>query len=88
VPRAREGHGWSPLLDDQVFMAALAVPPEKRNRPGRYKLLAEVVNGITPPEITRRTTKGEFSIDFYQELRHTAPASWTFWKTRTSPGTG
>ncbi|MDJ1131434.1 asparagine synthase-related protein [Streptomyces iconiensis] len=59
----------APFLDDQVLEAALAVRPEERNHPGRYKpLLAEAMDGILPRRIARRTTKGEFSADFHHGL--------------------
>ncbi|KUJ66894.1 hypothetical protein ACZ90_31090 [Streptomyces albus subsp. albus] len=61
-----------PYLDDAVIEAALAVRPEDRNQPGRYKpLLAEAARGVVPRPVLERTTKGEFSADFYQGLeRH------------------
>ncbi|TGB07858.1 asparagine synthase-related protein [Streptomyces palmae] len=63
-----------PYLDDAVIEAALAVRPEDRNQPGRYKpLLVEAARGILPRPVLERTTKGEFSADFYQGLeRHRA----------------
>ncbi|MEV8313331.1 asparagine synthase-related protein [Streptomyces sp. NPDC059900] len=55
-----------PFLDDQVLHAALAVKPQERNTPRRYKpLLAEAMRGIVPREVLERRTKGEFSADLY-----------------------
>ncbi|MET9297203.1 asparagine synthase-related protein [Streptomyces sp. NPDC003077] len=59
-----------PFLDDEVLHAALAVRPEDRNRPDRYKpLLARAMHGLLPAPLLDRTTKGEFSADFHQGLR-------------------
>ncbi|WP_320783359.1 asparagine synthase-related protein [Streptomyces sp. CRN 30] len=56
----------APYLDDQVLHAALAVRPQDRNTPRRYKpLLAEAMHGIVPREVLERRTKGEFSADLY-----------------------
>ncbi|WP_369215001.1 asparagine synthase-related protein [Streptomyces flavofungini] len=56
-----------PFLDDQVLHAALAVRPQDRNTPRRYKpLLAEAMRGIVPREVLERRTKGEFSADLYR----------------------
>ncbi|GAB2714396.1 asparagine synthase-related protein [Kitasatospora kifunensis] len=59
-----------PYLDDQVIDAALAVRLEERNSPYRFKpLLAAAMRGTVPDPLLERTTKGEFSADFYVGLR-------------------
>lgn len=59
-----------PYLDDAVLEAALAVRPEARITPRRYKpLLVEAMRDLLPPQIADRTTKGEFSADVYHGLR-------------------
>ncbi len=53
-----------PYFDDRVADAVLAVRPEERASPWRYKpLLAEAMRGIVPETLLGRTTKGEFSQD-------------------------
>ncbi|WP_163510653.1 asparagine synthase-related protein [Fodinicola acaciae] len=56
----------APFLDDRVLDICLAVDPAERNRADAYKpLMVEAMNGVVPPEILRRTTKGEFSADVH-----------------------
>ncbi|WET76767.1 asparagine synthase-related protein [Amycolatopsis sp. QT-25] len=53
-----------PYFDDTVIDITLAVRPEQRRMPWRYRpLQAESMRGIVPPEITGRSTKGEFGQD-------------------------
>jgi asparagine synthase (glutamine-hydrolysing) len=59
-----------PYLDDQVVDTAMAVRLEDRNSPFRFKpLLATAMHGVVPDVLLDRTTKGEFSADFYVGLR-------------------
>ncbi|MHA7961755.1 asparagine synthase-related protein [Streptomyces sp. L500] len=61
----------APYLDDHVIEAALAVRPDQRGGPARYKpLLAEAMRGIVPEDILARRTKGNFGEDSYDGLRH------------------
>ncbi len=63
-----------PYLDDRVIEAALAVRAHERRTPWRYKpLLVEAMRGILPPEIARRSTKGEFGQDVRVGLRRHLP---------------
>lgn len=53
-----------PYLDDRVIEAALAVRPEERATPWRYKpSLVEAMRDILPESIAKRASKGEFSED-------------------------
>ncbi|SDD36226.1 asparagine synthase-related protein [Actinokineospora iranica] len=62
----------APYLDDRVIEACLAVRPEERGNPWRYKpLTAEAMRDRMPPESLSRGTKGEFSDDLQRGLhRH------------------
>ncbi|GLZ39362.1 asparagine synthase-related protein [Actinokineospora sp. NBRC 105648] len=62
----------APYLDDRVLEACLAVRPEERSSPWRYKpLMAEAMRDQMPPDSLRRGTKGEFSDDLQRGLhRH------------------
>ncbi|MFI1259066.1 asparagine synthase-related protein [Streptomyces netropsis] len=66
-------HGvWlaAPYLDDQVIEGALAVRPDQRGNPTRFKpLLAEAMRGIAPDSLLNRRTKGTFDEDCYDGLR-------------------
>lgn len=66
------GVGWeAPFLDDRVLEAALSVRIEDRVVRGRYKpLLATAMQGVVPSEILERRSKGEFSAEIYEGLRH------------------
>ncbi|MGI5473032.1 asparagine synthase-related protein [Streptomyces sp. CA-132043] len=49
----------TPLLDDRVVEACLAVRPHERTTPWHYKpLMTEAMHGLLPHELLRRTTKG------------------------------
>ncbi|GCE01077.1 asparagine synthase-related protein [Embleya hyalina] len=60
----------APYLDDRVIESALAVRPDHRGSPNRYKpLLAEAMRGLVPDELLVRATKGEYGEDAYTGLR-------------------
>ncbi|MEU9338860.1 asparagine synthase-related protein [Streptomyces sp. NPDC048290] len=64
-----------PFLDDRVVEAALAVRPEDRASPWRYKpVLAEAMAGIVPAPILDRRTKGDFTADTRAGFRRHLPA--------------
>ncbi|MDJ1132058.1 asparagine synthase-related protein [Streptomyces iconiensis] len=59
-----------PYNDDAVVAAALSARPLEAAVPGRFKpLLTAAMDGIVPPRILRRTTKGCYDADFYRALR-------------------
>ncbi|GAB3972192.1 lasso peptide isopeptide bond-forming cyclase [Actinoallomurus acanthiterrae] len=59
-----------PFLDDHVMSAALAVRLDHRGVPGVYKALTvAAMRPYMPPECLTRTTKADFSADFYEGLR-------------------
>ncbi|GAA4640529.1 hypothetical protein GCM10023196_106420 [Actinoallomurus vinaceus] len=59
-----------PFLDDHVMSAALAVRLDHRVVPGVYKALTfAAMRPHVPPECLARTTKADFSADFYDGLR-------------------
>jgi asparagine synthase (glutamine-hydrolysing) len=59
-----------PFLDDHVMSAALAVRLDHRVVPGVYKALTvAAMRPYVPPECLTRTTKADFSADFYEGLR-------------------
>ncbi|AZQ69865.1 asparagine synthase [Streptomyces luteoverticillatus] len=59
-----------PYLDDHVLEACLAVRPDERGTPWRYKpLLAAALDGIVPTALLNRTTKAGSGSDFYRGLR-------------------
>ncbi len=65
----------APYLDDGVLEAALAVRVAERASPGRYKpVLAAAMRGIVPDAVLGRSTKGEFTADFYGGLRRNRAA--------------
>ncbi|MFI9239153.1 asparagine synthase-related protein [Streptomyces sp. NPDC053079] len=64
----------APYLDDRVIEAALAVRPDERGTPQRYKpLLAEAMRGIVPDDLLGRATKvrpyGEDVMDGFRRHR-------------------
>ncbi|WP_433468699.1 lasso peptide isopeptide bond-forming cyclase [Spirillospora sp. CA-128828] len=60
----------SPYLDDRVIETCLAVRPEERVTPWRYKpLLVAAMRGIVPDECLARTNKAEASMDAADGLR-------------------
>lgn len=59
-----------PFLDDQVVEAALAVRPEERVTPWRYKpLLTTAMRGTVPEESLSRADKAQAAMDAAQGLR-------------------
>lgn len=68
---AREGLPMaSPFLDDRVIEACLAVRPEERVTPWRYKpLLVEAMSGLVPAECLTRTSKAQAATDAAAGLR-------------------
>ncbi|MFI9254599.1 lasso peptide isopeptide bond-forming cyclase [Streptomyces sp. NPDC053069] len=60
----------SPFLDDRVIEAALAVRPDERVSPWRYKpLLTTAMRGIVPEECLRRSNKATAAMDAADGLR-------------------
>lgn len=60
----------SPFLDDRVIEACLAVRPEDRVTPWRYKpVLSAAMRGIVPEACLRRTNKAAASMDAANGLR-------------------
>ncbi|MFI0262305.1 asparagine synthase-related protein [Streptomyces sp. NPDC017056] len=65
----------APFLDDGVIEAALSVRVAERSAPGRYKpVLAEAMRGVVPDLLLARSTKGEYTADFYSALRRNRSA--------------
>jgi len=65
----------NPFTDSAVIAAALSVPAWKRGDPWHYKpLLTCALNGLLPPGLAARTTKGTFDADHHQGLRANLPA--------------
>ncbi|MEV6672239.1 asparagine synthase-related protein [Streptomyces sp. NPDC051162] len=60
----------APYLDDRVIEAALSVRIAERGARDRYKpLLATAMADLVPDTVLARSTKGEYSADFYLGLR-------------------
>ncbi|GAA2454244.1 lasso peptide isopeptide bond-forming cyclase [Streptomyces glaucus] len=60
----------SPFLDDRVIEACLAVRPDQRVTPWRYKpLLTEAMRGVVPDVCLRRANKAEAAMDASDGLR-------------------
>jgi asparagine synthase (glutamine-hydrolysing) len=60
----------SPFLDDRVIEACLAVRPEDRVTPWRYKpLLGAAMRGVVPDECLARTSKAQAALDAAAGLR-------------------
>jgi asparagine synthase (glutamine-hydrolysing) len=60
----------APYYDDRVIEAGLAVRPEERITPWRYKpLIIEAMRGIVPDESLRRQTKANASYEEEAGLR-------------------
>ncbi|MEU2059598.1 lasso peptide isopeptide bond-forming cyclase [Streptomyces sp. NPDC013455] len=60
----------SPFLDDRVVETCLAVRPEERVSPWRYKpLLTAAMHGVVPDACLRRATKAAASMDAADGLR-------------------
>jgi asparagine synthase (glutamine-hydrolysing) len=64
-----------PYFDDRVIDTALSVRAHERRTPWRYRpLQAEALHDILPPEISARSTKGEFGQDVRDGLARNLPA--------------
>ncbi|OKI02016.1 hypothetical protein A6A06_12985 [Streptomyces sp. CB02923] len=78
VDQAAAGLGLphaAPFLDDSVIEAALSVQVADRGAPDRYKpVLATAMRGVVPDTLLSRTTKGEYTADFYFALRRNRAA--------------
>ncbi|MEU7229805.1 asparagine synthase-related protein [Streptomyces chrestomyceticus] len=78
VDQAATGLGLpyaAPFLDDSVIEAALSVRVADRGAPDRYKpVLATAMRGVVPDDLLARSTKGEYTADFYFALRRNRAA--------------
>jgi asparagine synthase (glutamine-hydrolysing) len=64
----------TPFLDDSVLRVTLAVRPEDRSSPWRYKpLLVDAMAGLVPAPLLGRMTKGDASTEVYAGLRANLP---------------
>nr|WP_272491839.1 lasso peptide isopeptide bond-forming cyclase [Streptomyces cupreus] len=71
----------SPYHDDRVIEAGLAVRPEDRISPWRYKpLIHEAMRGIVPEESLTRQTKDTAACDEAPGLRRHRPELLALWK--------
>ena len=60
----------NPFTDSAVIAAALSLPAWERGDPWRYKpLLTDAVDGLLPPRLAARTTKGTFDADHHRGMR-------------------
>ncbi|AQS70206.1 lasso peptide isopeptide bond-forming cyclase [Streptomyces pactum] len=79
----------SPYLDDRVIEACLAVRPDERVTPWRYKpLLTEAMRGVVPEECLRRANKAEASMDASDGLRRHRGDLMTLWTGSHLEGLG
>ncbi|MFI0481631.1 lasso peptide isopeptide bond-forming cyclase [Actinomadura sp. 9N215] len=70
----------SPFLDDRVIEACLAVRPEERVTPWRYKpLLVAAMRGVVPAACLARSNKAEASMDAADGLRAHHGDLMTLW---------
>ena len=71
----------APYYDDRVIEAGLAVRPEERITPWRYKpLIAEAMRGIVPDESLARQTKANGSSDLDPGLRRHRAELLALWE--------
>jgi asparagine synthase (glutamine-hydrolysing) len=71
----------APYYDDRVIEAGLAVRPEERITPWRYKpLIVEAMRGIVPDESRTRQTKANGSCDAEPGLRRHRAELLTLWE--------
>jgi asparagine synthase (glutamine-hydrolysing) len=71
----------APYYDDRVIEAALAVRPEDRVTPWRYKpLIVEAMRGIVPDESRARQTKANGSADVEPGLRRHRAELLALWE--------
>lgn len=70
--RSRGVHFEAPYLDDRIVRIALSTRLDQHSDPRVFKpLLGRAVVGRVPDQIVGRTSKGEFSAEFYEGLsRH------------------
>lgn len=71
----------SPFLDDRVVETCLAVRPDERVTPWRYKpLLTAAMSGIVPEACLRRTTKAAAAMDASNGLREHRADLMALWE--------
>jgi len=71
----------APYYDDRVIEAGLAVRPEDRVTPWRYKpLIVEAMRGIVPEETRTRQTKANGSVDVEPGLRRHRAELLALWE--------
>jgi asparagine synthase (glutamine-hydrolysing) len=71
----------APYYDDLLVEAALAVRPQDRVTPWRYKpLIEEAMNGIVPEVSRHRTTKAHAAFEEETGLRRHRPALLALWE--------
>lgn len=71
----------APYYDDRVIEAGLAVRPEERVTPWRYKpLIVEAMRGVVPPESLTRQTKANGSGDEEPGLRRHRAEVLALWE--------
>lgn len=64
----------NPYFDSRVIDACLTVPTTDLPGPAHYKpLLAQAMGDLYPPQLARRTTKGDACADHYGGLRRALP---------------
>lgn len=69
----------NPFTDSAVIAAALSVPAWERGDPWHYKpLLTGALDGLLPPQLAARTTKGTFDADHHRGMRANLPALLDF----------
>ncbi|CAL9375270.1 hypothetical protein SUDANB23_00948 [Streptomyces sp. enrichment culture] len=71
----------SPFFDDRVIEACLAVRPDERVTPFRYKpVLTAAMTGVVPEPCLRRTTKATASMDASNGLRENRAELLALWE--------
>ncbi|MEV6302678.1 lasso peptide isopeptide bond-forming cyclase [Actinoplanes sp. NPDC051861] len=71
----------SPFFDDRVISACLAVRPQERVTPWRYKpLLVEAMRGIVPDDCLARTSKAQAALDAARGLRENRADLIALWE--------
>lgn len=70
LARTRGLRRSAPYFDNPVLQASLSIPTHIRVNPWRFKaLLAKATEGLVPPEVTSRSTRGDYGEQFRQGLR-------------------
>lgn len=60
----------NPFLDSRLIDTCLSVPLDERAGPAEYKpIMRRAFDGLFPPPLTRRVSKGDMTPDYYQGLR-------------------